>query len=361
MNLPGITWDTLDWPALDRLRESFLAAEPAAGCYWQSVSDVANYDFTYAQRIGWKWDAVLAELRHRGWRPPGGTLIDWGCGSGIAARCVLDGFGAGSFEALELFDRSSLAVQFAEGRARARFPTLPVSSATTSPSPDRRGQPGAGNLRPRTLLISHVLNELDAAGGQALRSEIDQATAVIWIEPGAYADSRALIAMREALREQFVVVAPCTHQGRCGLLEAGNERHWCHHFARPPAGIMADSDWVNFSRRAGIDLRSIPYSFLVLERRPPASKPNSTRALGPGEDWARVIGQVRIYKGFAKVQSCQVDGVRDLELQKRDCPAAFKAFVNDKADWVYRWTLEGRWIRQAQPWPGPNDPSALEG
>src|SRR5947207_12381903 len=113
-----ITWDTLDWAALDRLRDSFLAGKPAGASYWTSRSDLENYDFTFAQRIGWKWDAVLHELKLRGWRPPpGGLLLDWGCGSGIAGRCVADFFGPERFTSLRVFDRSPLAIELATARA----------------------------------------------------------------------------------------------------------------------------------------------------------------------------------------------------------------------------------------------------
>jgi hypothetical protein len=56
---PDLTWETLNWATLDRLRETFLRQGSNAGDYWQSAADLANYDFTFAQRIGWKWDAVL--------------------------------------------------------------------------------------------------------------------------------------------------------------------------------------------------------------------------------------------------------------------------------------------------------------
>ena len=75
-----MTWTDLDWPALDRLRSGFLSGTAAAGPYWQSGSDLASYDFTYGARIGWKWDAVLTELRLREWRPAARTVLDWGCG-----------------------------------------------------------------------------------------------------------------------------------------------------------------------------------------------------------------------------------------------------------------------------------------
>lgn len=331
-----LTWETLDWDALDRLRENFLAGRPTGASYWQSAGDLANYDFTYAQRIGWKWDAVLRELRSRGWFPPGAPVLDWGCGSGVASRRVLEAFGPERFAALRLFDQSPLAMDFAAQIARKRFPSLriePVASDWLA----RAEQIGV-------LVISHVLNELDEAGGRSLRHVIDRAQAVLWVEPGTFADSRALIAMHEALREQFFVIAPCTHQAACGLLAPENGRHWCHHFAAPPSGIMGDAGWVRFAQRAGIDLRSNPYSFLVLERR-------GLRDPAPGRlpgGWSRVIGAARVYKGFAKVLSCQEDGVRELELQKRDAPAVFKAFKNREAEAVYRFGIDGDRVTSAQ-------------
>lgn len=42
----NVTWDTLDWEALERLRAGFLAAEPSRRAYWKSDADLASYDFT---------------------------------------------------------------------------------------------------------------------------------------------------------------------------------------------------------------------------------------------------------------------------------------------------------------------------
>jgi hypothetical protein len=331
-----LTWETLDWPTLDRLRDTFLGGQPGTGAYWTSLDDLANYDFTYAQRIGWKWDAMLRELKQRGWTPPPGPLLDWGCGSGIAGRRVLESFGAGSFERLRVFDRSALAMEFAAGAARSAFPGLYVE-AWAGPVP----------RAPGTLVISHVLNELDETGGRELRRVIERADAVLWVEPGTHTDSRALIALREALRERFHVVAPCTHQAGCGLLEPEHARHWCHHFAAPPAGIMADSNWVRFAQRAGIDLRRLPHSFLVLERkgvRDPAP------GLLPG-GWSRVLGEPRVYKGFSKLLTCQADGVRELELQKRVAPEVHRAFKDRRAPSLWQWRQEMRRIIALKPLP----------
>src|SRR5258705_4326271 len=131
-----LTWDTLDWAALDRLRNTFLAGEPAGANYWMSRSDLENYDFTFAQRIAWKWDAVLCELRLRGWTPPSDRLLDWGCGSGIAGRQVVEFFGPERFTSLRVFDRSRLAIEFAFGRAQRTLPS--ILTAPFLDGPERR-------------------------------------------------------------------------------------------------------------------------------------------------------------------------------------------------------------------------------
>jgi hypothetical protein len=267
-----VNWDSLDWAALDRLRETFLTGKP--GDYWRGRSDLENYDFTFGQRIAWKWNAVLAELKRLNWTPPADSILDWGCGSGIAGKLVRDFFG---LKTLRVFDRSELAMDFT-GEQRWR------------------GEP------PGILVLSHVLNE-------TARPEIlEQADAILWVEPGTFADSRMLIAVREKLRDRFQVVAPCTHRERCGI--AGKD--WCHFFAAPPTGIMSDPNWVRFAKRAGIDLRSLPYSYLVLDRKTPPS------------DGARIIGEPRVYRGYAKALRCRADGVCEETIQKRDNPELFR-------------------------------------
>ncbi|MCS7048921.1 MAG: small ribosomal subunit Rsm22 family protein [Verrucomicrobiae bacterium] len=273
-----MNWEQLDWEVLDRLRAQFLRGGKAD--YWRSRTDLEQYDQTFGQRIAWKWAAVLAELARLGWRPPGETVLDWGCGSGVAGRCVRDFFG---LRTLWVHDRSPLAVRYACEAGRAE---------------PWRGQP------PGLLVLSHVLNEIEP---RDVYDVIRQAEAVIWVEPGTHQESRALIAQRERWRDEFFVVAPCSHRERCGLLARGQERHWCHFFAEPPAGVMADANWVRFAKRAGIDLRALPYSYLVLDRRPVG-----------GATGARVIGRPRLYKGFAKVLLCDVTGVRDEPVARRD-------------------------------------------
>ena len=338
-----MTWEELDWAVLDRLRDLFLSGGAARGPYWTSPADLANYDFTFGERIGWKWDAVLRELTQRGWRPPasapGGSIavLDWGCGSGVAGRRVVGWLGAGRVAALRVWDQSGLAADFAAAAAEAQFPGLRVEHVT----------PGflAGEAPVGILVVSHVLNELPAAELLALRGLGARAGAILWVEPGTPECARALVEIREQLRDRFRVVAPCTHQAACGLLAPENSRHWCHHFAAPPVDIFADSHWVKFGQRAGIDLRSLPCSFLALERR--------AAGAGPADGTARILGAPRVYKGYAKVLSCDAGGVAELTLQKRAAPALFKELKRPAGPLLYRWRRDGDRILGAAPAAGP--------
>ena len=203
-----------------------------------------------------------------------------------------------------------------------------------------RLEAGAGA---QTVVISHVLNELNHEGLERLLAVVNQAETVLWVEPGTHAASRKLAAVRAKLLPAFRPVAPCPHANACGMLTPENERHWCHFFASPPANLYADSGWVKFGQRAGIDLRSLPYCFLALDRRP-AERP-------PG--LSRIIGEPRLYKGYAKIFNCDDRGVSELMLQKRDEPELFKRFNREGAgSELHAWTHEnGRIVPAPKPYP----------
>ena len=332
-----MNWDAIDWTALGRLRTAYLSGSAGGRDYWHSESDLASYDATFAQRIGWKWDYVLAELTRRGWSPPMGELLDWGCGSGIAGRAFLDHFGTQSVTALRVWDRSAAAMAFAARRARGKYPGLEVNPG----SRENDGAPGVTHPA-FTLLLSHVLTELTPEQTEALMDLAARAQCVLWVEPGTHAVSRRLIAIRERLRERFNVIAPCTHSAPCGMLAPGNERHWCHHFAAPPREIFTDGNWSRFARLTGIDLRDLPLSFLVLDQRPAPPLPS-----GAG----RVIGHPRLYKAHALLLGCDATGVRERKLQQRTLPAEFRALKKSAGEVLGVWDWAGDEILATKPLP----------
>ena len=333
----SFSWADVDWEELRRLRARFLRFDepdtgpdaapgpppPGDAGYWASARALASYDFTFAERIGWKWDTVLAELQWRGWTPPPGAVLDWGCGTAVASRRVAAAWPAGIHELL-LWDHSPPARDFSLARAQAALPGIPV-----------RHWEEALPVPP-LLILSHVLNELSPAAAQQLLRLALRARAILWVEPGTWSVSRKLIAMRETLLASFRAVAPCTHLYQCGMLSAGNQRHWCHHFAHIPGHVHTDSGWGRFSAALQIDLSTLPFSYLVLDRRPAGDTLESPAS--------RLIGRPRHYKGCAKILSCQSDGVRELTLARRDAPALFRELKKDPGT-RYHWQREQDKIR----------------
>ncbi len=328
-------WNHQELTALRRMRERFLAGTAGAQDYWRLPEDLALYDGTFAERIGWKWDAVLRELTARGWQPQTRHVLDWGCGSGVAGRRALAQWP--HLESLAVHDRSALAMRFATEKARADFPNVHIVHASSTLPPDA------------LLVLSHVISELPARDLAALLDLARQAREVIWVEAGTHADSRRLIAVRETLRDTFSAVAPCTHQRACGMLTAKNAPHWCHHFAAPPPEIFQNARWMDFGREMGIDLRSLPYSFLVLER------PRATPPLPDG--LAHMIGEPREGKGHLKVLSCQAEGVAEFILQKRDAPKLYRALRKGDAPPVHRWIFADGKITGSAEFPSSDTES----
>src|SRR5262245_10095415 len=220
---------------------SFEVREGGAEPYWDSAEELALYDETFAQRIAWKWDAVLEELRRRGRMPGGRTVLDWGCGTGIAARRFLAA--RGGFQRTFLWDHSPAAVEFAGERLREEHPELEIHAELPAGTVD-------------VLLVSHVLDELDAAQLEPLVTLAERSGAVLWVEPGSKRTSRRLGELRARMLASHDVLAPCTHQAACGPL--ASEEGWCHLFARPPQAVYTEGKWAEFGRELGIDLRALP-------------------------------------------------------------------------------------------------------
>ena len=74
-----------------------------------------------------------------------------------------------------------------------------------------------------------------------------------------------------------------------------------------------DGHWARFAKIAGVDLRSLPLSFLVLDKRPT-----------PQTGAIRIIGRPRVYKAHALLLGCDSSGVRDYRQTKREQPDEFR-------------------------------------
>lgn len=319
-------WHPREIELLANLRARFLDRTAGVSDYWRSDEELALYDATFAARIGWKIDAAIRALETIGWRPRSRRLFDWGCGSGIASRRVLHAWP--EFESVAFHDRSARAVAFAQTRMRAAHPGLAIDE----PCADRD----------TLLVLSHVLSELDAAQLDELRAHVRVAGEVLWIEAGTHADSRWLIDVRERLLAEPDaprVVAPCTHQARCGLLTPENARHWCHHYAEPPPEVFRDARWEEWSRELGIDRRALPFSYLVLSRHDAPTL----------HDCTRVIGFPREGKGHCLALGCDASGVAESMAQKRDVPELFRALTKEREWPPFRWQTASGKVVASEP------------
>jgi hypothetical protein len=103
------------------------------------------------------------------------------------------------------------------------------------------------------------------------------------------------------------------------MQEEEQSSHWCHFFARPPAAAFQSQLWADAKKHLGIDLRSLPTSFLCLKR-----KENFDITSVSLDTAAVMIGRPRIYKGYLKYLECSVAGLSEARLQKRDNKKLFK-------------------------------------
>ncbi|MGE0143669.1 MAG: small ribosomal subunit Rsm22 family protein [Planctomycetota bacterium] len=302
---------------LARLRDGFLRAGDASRGlrdYWRDTEDLEVYDEFLGERIGQKWDAVLEELVQRSYPAvPTDLVVDLGCGSGIAGRRYAACF---PLRRLEFHDRSTLAMDFAAARARRAFPSLEIVTA-------RDPKPRAVDV----LLVSHVLDELDAVGEAWLSAWLEVSRTVIFVEPGTHAVSRRLGAFRERLRSQVRILGPCPHAAACPALN--NESDWCHFFAKPAPESFTDGDTVRRARELGVDLRSLPYAFLAWTRRDTITPDD---AIWPG----RVLGRPRVATHAAELSVCGLDGLTTARVEKRRDRALYKQLDKRPHD-LRRW------------------------
>lgn len=294
---------------LERLRRLFFDSEESTGRalsnYWDREETLQAYESLLARRIGWKWEAVLFELLERQLLPTCPTILDFGCGTGIASRLVAPSVRA---TRVYLHDRSPLAIEFARRRHEE------TSEGAWIAEPWRGGDSPAVDL----LLLSHILNELDARGEAEVLEVVRQAPLTLWVEPGARAVSRKLSGIRDALLQTHQVLAPCPHQHACSALLASDE-DWCHHFARPPEEASTDGEIVRLARALRMDLRSLPYQFLLLkvkEASPLSAPPN----LPP-----RILGRPDVRAKEAHVITCEEGGLGAIRIQKSSQPDLWKA------------------------------------
>ena len=152
-----------EWKKLKEIRLSYLNSTNTIDNYWSDEALVGAYDKTFAQRIGWKWDAVLAQLQKKFEFNTALSVDDWGCGSGIASRKFFHYFPENISE-INPTDRSPKAVAYAKKK---------LIEIGYSPKSDSESK--------KVLLISHVLTELSPTDKEKLVDTIASYSMIIWV------------------------------------------------------------------------------------------------------------------------------------------------------------------------------------
>ncbi len=296
------------WKKIKNLRQAYLKAKGDLPDYWQDEELLALYDLTLAQRIGWKWRSVAEAIEEK---IPSGLQqaplwIDWGCGTGIASRTLLAHSSLRCDEIL-YFDRSSRAMRFAEKKLREEHPTQAIAKAKSL----------SEVKSPFVLLVSHVLSEMPAEARRSLVELCRRASLVVWVEAGRTLESRALSQLREEIRQDKIILAPCLHQAPCGILASSED--WCHFSASIPQEVFRSAFWKRCSQELGFDLRSLPVSYLVSVDPQYLSTP-------PDEgDAIRVLAGSRSYKAFCRWTGCTSQGILKGEFLKRHSRSLYVA------------------------------------
>ena len=331
----------VEWTRLDRLRAKFLVGGPGED-YWSDGDLVRAYDRTFGERIRWKWREVLAEAKRRGFA--GGTrVLDYGCGSGVAGREFFRQFEAGPGAELILWDRSLVARRTAAELAEAEF------AGQGGPTITARHAPPTEALEADVVLISHVLAEIDGGDLAMLLQTVARARAVLWVEPGTREVARRLVDLREELAADFTPIAPCPHRGACPLARPERSADWCHLFATPDPESFTSAHWRRFSDNLGVDLRSLPMSYLVLVRPDDAGP-------APAGDLGRPLGRPKLEKGRALLDLCVPGDVRRVRWLERTDRRLFRSLRGRRAFHpLLRVELDGDHLVRMEPVDGFQD------
>lgn len=189
------------------------------------------------------------------------SILDIGSGPGVAHAALLDLGYQGEYQASEPAEAArSLHSDWCKAQGEQR--NIFVET----------GKLSAEMVRGKTLLLSYVVNELDAFPEAWFEAE-----SLIILEPSTRDQGRKLMELRSQLIEQgFSIWAPCTHQHLCPLLtESKND--WCHqriHTERPEYLQKLEA-------KMQIRNDTLTFSYLLASRRlAPAYSERTGRIIG---------------------------------------------------------------------------------
>lgn len=225
------------------------------------------------------------------------TLLDLGCGLGVAAFAALEAWP--ELENVTMLDHSceflALARQILPTSSRPALAKARIVAAEMDALPQDAG--------PFDLVVmSYSATELD--DGRLLPTVKAAwrscAGALIIVEPGTPRDYRRLMTMRTALAQAGASIAlPCPYAEPCPL----KAPDWCHFSARLPR--RRDHKLL---KDATVPFEDEKFSYLVAAREGLALTPT----------FARILRPPRILKYGLELKLCASTGIRETATSKRD-------------------------------------------
>ncbi len=293
-----------------RLSESYRARKPTREAI-RDETDALAYALT---RMPATYAAIAAALGRFAAEQPDftpGSLLDVGCGLGAAAYAATAVWP--EIDAVEMLDRSpaflALATALAAESGSPRLASAKIASADMT-------RLGRDESAPRDLVVvAYALTELPedclANVTDALWTRTGGALALV--EPGTPRDFARLMRIRARLIELgAVILAPCPHAGPCPLAAPD----WCHFSVRLPR-----SREHKLLKGAEAPFEDEKFSYLVAAR---AGAPQAGRILAPA----------RHGKAGVTLKTCELAGLREIFLPKRD-KARYEG--NRRKDWGDAW------------------------
>jgi ribosomal protein RSM22 (predicted rRNA methylase) len=286
-----------------KLQAAYRAGSPS------SADDLAAYMTARLPATFAANQRVMAELRAIMPQFAPASVLDCGAGPGTATWAALAQWSSVAdvqqLEALQAFCELAQALNAESGLVALQHAKIAQANIRTLPS-----------VTAELVLASYVLAELPEDEASHIARELWSRTdhTLIVIEPGTPLGFARVRKVRDALRGQGHVIAPCTQAEACPI--SGDD--WCHFKVR-----LSRTREHMHAKAAQVPFEDEAFSYIVVSRHPQALT------------GARIVAPVNINKVNAELRLCDVSGLHTEMIASRDKPAYKRA---KKARWGDVWS-----------------------
>ena len=150
------------------------------------------------------------------------------------------------------------------------------------------------------VITSYMINELPEVEKEIAIEKLWNATnkLLIIIEPGTPTGFKNILKVRrKLLKDGGYIVAPCIHQGECGI----SKDDWCAFYTR-----LFRSSVHKKAKNGELGYEDEKFSYISFSKVPVKIDGN------------RILRHPQIYKGYVNVKLCTKDGIKEKKYSKKD-------------------------------------------